>query len=133
MTNNTYWRLRAEPGYGNLDGAVLWLPRPRGQEASVPPSGPHGHMDGARLSHSLPWRPKGQPWLWPSPLCRPEGLHLSPSPTPCLRWEAGFPGLVAPRQPACKTLLALPSAFLPSWGSWGSLQALKIFPISVPS
>ncbi|XP_036317329.1 oxysterol-binding protein-related protein 7 isoform X2 [Pipistrellus kuhlii] len=24
VTNNTYWRLRAEPGYGNLDGAVLW-------------------------------------------------------------------------------------------------------------
>lgn len=24
VTNNTYWRLRSEPGYGNLDGAVLW-------------------------------------------------------------------------------------------------------------
>lgn len=24
VTNHTYWRLRAEPGYGNLDGAVLW-------------------------------------------------------------------------------------------------------------
>uniref|UniRef100_A0A2K6DVK7 Oxysterol binding protein like 7 n=1 Tax=Macaca nemestrina TaxID=9545 RepID=A0A2K6DVK7_MACNE len=24
VTNNTYWRLRAEPGYGNMDGAVLW-------------------------------------------------------------------------------------------------------------
>lgn len=24
VTNNTYWKLRAEPGYGNLDGAVLW-------------------------------------------------------------------------------------------------------------
>lgn len=24
VTNNTYWQLRAEPGYGNLDGAVLW-------------------------------------------------------------------------------------------------------------
>ncbi|KAK2489471.1 hypothetical protein MC885_018579 [Smutsia gigantea] len=24
VTNNTYWRLRAEPGYGSLDGAVLW-------------------------------------------------------------------------------------------------------------
>ncbi|XP_045155785.1 oxysterol-binding protein-related protein 7 isoform X2 [Echinops telfairi] len=24
VTNNSYWSLRAEPGYGNLDGAVLW-------------------------------------------------------------------------------------------------------------
>uniref|UniRef100_A0A8C9Q0E2 Oxysterol-binding protein n=1 Tax=Spermophilus dauricus TaxID=99837 RepID=A0A8C9Q0E2_SPEDA len=24
VTNNTYWRLRAEPGYGDLDGAGLW-------------------------------------------------------------------------------------------------------------
>ncbi|XP_038609602.1 oxysterol-binding protein-related protein 7 isoform X1 [Tachyglossus aculeatus] len=24
VSNNTYWRLRAEPGYGNMDGAVLW-------------------------------------------------------------------------------------------------------------
>ncbi|KAM7232124.1 hypothetical protein CapIbe_016885 [Capra ibex] len=47
-------------------------------------------MDEARLSHSLPWTPKGQPWLWPSPLCWPEGLPLSPPPTPCLGWEAGF-------------------------------------------